>query len=425
MLMPRARSLTARARDVVTAFYLRSHDFNGIRFDDLASVLHAPKQSALRTARTLVRRGEIGAVFGDSHPNPHIRAFPDEPVCTQLEKFTSNAAPNLYPTEAALARIVPPDLLVDQPFTRRLALGEPQLAYAAFDLAVLESYRDDPRYIFEADDAGGRISVTNEYFESADMLERDRVFLQSFGFCYGPNRRRTVGVFLRYLSKLTPEHQRIWQARMLTGEYKMHPDYWDSAMGYWPKGASIFDAILAEMTFINRMAASMGRGRLFKSDLNDSRPPEFCFLYRPTLRDFDAFVQILDKMLSDNIDVAFFRGEVERETREVRASGEVLVRPKGSITILQEWIGRHFRSKDPSVPDLFETLREVRKLRSHPSHKIRDNVHDESLFDQQRDLVIRVYHALQTLRLILAYWPETASCEVPHILQGDTTIWTM
>lgn len=417
-------SVTARARETITLFYRRSRDFNGIALDDLALAISVPRPSLLRAVRSLIRRGEVGAVFGDIHPNAHIRALPDEAPEKQLEKLTSSASPCLYPTAATLAKAVPADHLVDRPFTRRLALGEPQLRIAAFDLTVLEGYRNDPRYIFEANDTGGRISVTDEYFKSENMEERDQVLLQSFGFCYAPNDRRAVGTFLCYLSRLSPEHQSLWQARILTGKYTLHPDYWASAMGHWPKGASVFDAILAEMGFIDRLAAAMGRRQFFKKAFHDARPPEFCFLFRPTRREFDAFAQTLDKMLSDNIDLAFFRDEIERSIREPRASGEALLRPKGSIAILQEWIGLNFQSPDAAVPELFETLKEVRKLRSHPSHAIRDNVHDESLFDTQRELVIRVYRALQTLRLIFAHWPETKGCEVPRILRGDTTIWT-
>lgn len=423
--MPRSPSLTARVRDAVTAFYRGSHDFNGLPYTDLVRCVRGPDISVLRAVRALVRRGEISAIFGDIHPNAHIRALPDEPIASQLAKLAADSNACLYPTEATLAKVVPADFHAERPFTRRLALGEPQLAYAAFDLAVLESYRNDPRYVFDVGDAGGMISVTDEYYESEGMPKRDQVLLQTFGFCYAPNKRRAVGVFLRYLSGLSSEHQKIWHARMLTGDYKMHPDYWASSMGHWPEGASVFEAILAEMTFINRMATAMGRGQLFKQDFDDARPLEFAFLLRPTQKDFDTFMQTLDKMLSENIDPAFFRGKVEREVRETRQNGEVVVKPKGSITMLQEWVGRHFRSKDPAVPALFETLKEVRKLRSHPSHALRVNVYDETIFDVQRELVIRVYHALTTLRLILAYWPETKGCEVPRILRGQTTIWTM
>jgi len=96
------------------------------------------------------------------------------------------------PTEATLARVVPSDLHADRPFTRRLALGEPQLAFAAFDLAVLETYRNDPRYVFRAGDAGGMISISDEHYQSPEMPDRDQVLLQSFGFCYGPNKERAV-----------------------------------------------------------------------------------------------------------------------------------------------------------------------------------------------------------------------------------------
>lgn len=130
-------------------------------------------------------------------------------------------------------------------------------------------------------------------------------------------------------------------------------------------------------------------------------------------------------MLSENINKGFFAGEVPGEIRESRRNGDVVVKAKGTITMLEEWISRHFRSKDPSVPALFETLKEVRALRSKPSHSLRPNAHDESLFETQRELMVRVYQAVQTLRLILEYWPETKSCEVPRILRGHTKIRTM
>jgi hypothetical protein len=409
----------------VVKSYRESHDFNGIHYDEVAAHLGAPEASLRRAVRALIRRGAVAVIFGDIHPNAYIRAFPDEPIEAQLTKLGDGPHPCLYPTEATLAAVVPPNLYIDRPFTRRLALGEPQLAYAAFDLAVLEPYRNDPRYVFESGDAGGMISISDDYYQSTEMPERDQVLLQSFGFCYGPKKRRAVGVFVRYLSDLSPEHQRIWHARILTGQYKMHPDYWDSAMGHFPEGTSIFEAVLAELTLINRMAAAMGRERLFKSDFEDARPVDFAFLLRPTRRDFDTFVQTLDKMLSENINKGFFAGEVPDEIRESRRNGDVVVKAKGTITMLEEWISRHFRSKDPSVPALFETLKEVRALRSKPSHSLRPNAHDESLFETQRELMVRVYQAVQTLRLILAYWPETKGCEVPRILRGNTKIRTM
>lgn len=423
--MSRRPSITQSVQTTVTSFYTQSRDFNGISYADLLRSTGLPDASARRAVLTLIRRGAISAIFGDIHPNAHIRAFADEPIESQLTKFASATFACLYPTEATLSSVISSDTYADRPFTRRLALGEPQLAYSAFDLTVLELYRNDPRYVFRLDDAGGMISISDDYYKSRGIPERDQVLLSTFGFCYGPKKHRAVGAFLRYLSDLTPEHQRIWEARMLQGPYKMHPDYWDSAMGEFPKGASIFHAVLAEITLINRMATAMGRGPLFKDDFAETRPVEFTFLLRPTKKEFDAFAQALDKMLSENIEPDFFCGDVERERRERRKNGEVVVHRKGTITMLKEWVTQHFRSKDPSVPDLFATLKHVRNLRSAPAHEVRSDSFDETLFQTQRELIIRVYKAVQTLRLILAFWPETKTCEIPRILRGHTTIRTM
>jgi hypothetical protein len=343
-------SVTSRVLDLVTTSYQASRDFNGIRYTDVQVGLRLADGAMLRAVRALVRRDAAAAIFGDIHPNAYIRALTDEPIAEQLAKLTSGCDPCLYPSEATLAHVVPSDLHVDRPFTRRLALGEPQLAFAAFDLAVLETYRNDPRYVFRAGDAGGMISISDEHYQSPEMPARDQVLLQSFGFCYGPNKERAVGVFLRYLSGLSPEHQQIWHARILPDAYKLHPDYCASSMGHWPKGTSIFEAVLAEIRFINDMATAMARRPLFKRDFEDERPVEFAFLLRPTRVAFDEFVQTLDKMLSDNIDPKFFREDVTTERRETRPDGTMEVKRKGTITMLEEWIGAHFRSTDQSVP---------------------------------------------------------------------------
>jgi hypothetical protein len=68
-----------------------------------------------------------------------------------------------------------------QPYTLMLALGEPQLSYRAFNLRVLEFYRNDPRYSFETDDIHGCI-----YVHSGSNVEpADDTFLETFGFAYG------------------------------------------------------------------------------------------------------------------------------------------------------------------------------------------------------------------------------------------------
>jgi hypothetical protein len=81
------------------------------------------------------------------------------------------------------------------PFTLRLALGDGQLEYRPFDLAVLEDYRNDPRYIYQSNDISGWISVHDEHYTSAAMREPDKVMLETFGFCYDDDMNRAVAVF--------------------------------------------------------------------------------------------------------------------------------------------------------------------------------------------------------------------------------------
>ena len=53
----------------------------------------------------------------------------------------------------------------------------------------------------------------------------------------------------------------------------------------------------------------MGRPALFRNDFGryaEERPIDFAFMVRPTLRELNAFVLTLDKLLSDNIDPKFF-----------------------------------------------------------------------------------------------------------------------
>ncbi len=70
---------------------------------------------------------------------------------------------------------------------------------------------------------------------------------------------------------------------------------------------SIFDAFIEELHHINEMCKLMSHPALFKDDFKDNnKPRELCFLIRPTLKQFNEFILLLDKMISENINRAFF-----------------------------------------------------------------------------------------------------------------------
>jgi hypothetical protein len=418
---------TAKILNEVVGHYLASSDFNGIRVSQLADRTRLASGQAVERIKELVQQGLVSVNFGDRHPNPLIQAFWPEPAEKQILKF-ANA--NLgfscvYPTQAALKDRVNPTHYEGRPFTLRLARGEPQLHFETFDLAVLEAYRNDPRLRYDTNDIGGRICITDEFFFSEHTQEAEKVFLQTFGFAYDDTFNRAVAVFLRYLSDLSPEHQRIWQAKIVKGKYFLHPDYARSSGGDWPEKISLFDAFLEEMRQINTMCRLIGKPPFFRDapDQGD-RPRGFSFLLRPTVKEFQDFVSLLDKLLSDNLNKEFFRGDVELTRDVLRKDGKIEVQQKGTISLFEEWVEKRFTPRDPEpLKTLFATLKEIRKLRQRPAHALDDNRFDQAIFREQRELAVRAYEAVRLIRRLFANHPHARSHEIPEWL-FEGRIWT-
>jgi len=121
----------------ITRQYLESKDFNGLPLFGFES----EKESII----ALIREGEIEINFGDKHLNPHIKAFELDDKDTQISRIESFGFEYAcaYPTRRRLKKVVDINEFKGRPFTLKIALGEPQLNYAVFDLSVLESYRNE------------------------------------------------------------------------------------------------------------------------------------------------------------------------------------------------------------------------------------------------------------------------------------------
>lgn len=309
-----------------------------------------------------------------------------------------------------------------------MALGAGQLEFRVFELAVLEAYRNDPRYSYQNDDIRGQICISDEYYLSPDVPERDKVLLETFGFAYDDDLNRAVAVFCIYLNRMSPEHQQIWRSKELEGSYKLHPDYFrNSILGDWGEKMSIFNAFLEELRIINRMCDLMGRPHLFRNEFQDNRPRNFSFLVRPTLNEYNDFALTLDKMMSDNINKKFFLGEVGDEVEEERDDGKILVRQRGTIAMLEEWITTYFRPTDPKpMTKLIDAFKAVRKKRQQPAHSLKPDSFDQKYIHEQRQLIMDAYGAIRTIRLVLANHPKVRVADdlgIPDVLyQG--LIWT-
>lgn len=225
---------------------------------------------------------------------------------------------------------------------------------------------------------------------------------------------------------LTPEHQKIWKSKEIEGGYKLHPDYYRSSiLGDWGTRISIFDAFTSELEIINEMCSKMKKPKLFRKTFRKSKPREFSFLLRPTLKEFNNFIQLLDKIMSDNINKDFFKDELELENEKARDDGKVVVTLKGTIQLLEEWINKYFRPADQNpLVEMINAFKKVRKLRQKPAHSVKEDEFDQKYFKKQRELMTEAYDAVRTIRQVLANHPAVKA-DPPEIneLLFNGKIW--
>ena len=401
----------------VTEKYLSSEEFNG----QPISLFQKDKRALI----SLIREGKIEINFGDNHPNPHIKALKLDSKNTQIEKLSTLGLEQgcVYPTKKFLKTVVDSSKYNGKPFSLILALGEPQLNFAAFDLSILEYYRNDPRYYYETDDVRGSISISDKYYRSMRFKPSDKVALQTFGFCYTKKFNRAVAVYYWYLSKLSPEHQQFWYSKILHRKFWLHPDYARNTAGYFGEKESIFTAFIEELHTINEYSKLMEKPPLFKNTYENNKPKEFSFLVRPTSKEFNSFVHLLDIMLSDNINQDFFQNDIAYTIERVRRDGRIIIENKGTITLLEDWLNSKIKFSDPKPKEeMLRVFRLIRKMRNRPAHNLDDNIFNQKYFKEQRRLIISAYGAIRTLRLILANHPSAKNYKVPDwLFKGE--IW--
>jgi len=402
-----AKATEQEILNLATKFYLGSADFNGLSAAHLCGEL-GEWNDLWPLAEHLVQEGQLGIISAATEMNPHIvrTGFPD--VEKQIASLPAGDLHHvcLYPTAKHLATVVDRSKYEGRPFQLALALGSPQLDIRFFDLVILEMYRNDPRYTYDCNDIGGRISISDDHFNDAGMAEKDKVVVESFGFAFNDKLHRGVAAFVCDLAQMSPEHQQIWKAREHTEGYWPHPNWYRSQVhGEWPTSVPVCQACLYEQYLINKMAEAMGRPKLFKVDYGEygeGRPKKFALLIRPTQAELNEFIHLLDKHIAENIDKKFFGNDVPTTTELDKGDGRVEVTQRGTLALLDDWIRTQFRSKDWSQWDrAIAAFKDVRKRRQKPAHSINDDAFDQKFVQEQRELVVSVYQALTVLRACL------------------------
>lgn len=112
-------------------------------------------------------------------------------------------------------------------------------------------------------------------------------------------------------------------------------------------------------------------------------------MLRPTRQNFDEFIHLADKLISENFNQEFFKGDVPLEQMVVRDDGSVEVQRRGTLQLLEEWLKTKYSAqggKDVSG-EVLEPFKKIRKLRQKPAHTLRDNEYDRTYPSQQDDIL--------------------------------------
>lgn len=406
-------------------FFVESHDFNGIPLRQIGNELDIPYEESIDLVKELVAEDKC---MIQSSTNPHIirlttYTIPSQLDCLEDAKNTTTEihragsfewmAENtefpicVYPSQAFLRsnRNVSGMPI----FTRLLAWGEPQLTPCYFDMEVLQRYYDDPRYLFFFKDYSGRISY-REKDGTPIVRKEDEAFLQTFGLGYDNTDTRIVVAFLRYLNELTPEHQNYWQSKMVhpSREPRMLKEYYENTIeGRWVTSESVYTAFQYEMNAVVDLSKQIFGKQLFMDKISlDNPPKELSFFYLPTKKNYNAFVLAMDQMISENINRDFFANKLNLETETEREDGKIVVTPKGTLTLLKEWLEQSLTTTYGNLDDLLKPFREIRKLRQAPAHSLTIDEHSPEYFGKQKDLIWKSYCSMRNLRVLLAGHPK-------------------
>lgn len=423
-------------------FFINSDDFNGIPLRQISSELNIDYKISIDVIKELVYEERVSI---QSSTNPHIIGMRHYPLQTQVMiledaknttvriqtfgefqiAFEETEFPIcLYPSQKKLREERRLDEFGYSHYTKQLALGEPQLKPVFFDLDVLEKYHSDPRFDFDFQDYSGRISCNYDSTNNSALRTEDDIFIKSFGIGYDSRNNRVAVVFLRYLNDLTPEHQIFWKSKECLEGCKVLEDYYKNAIeGSSAFSRSFFSAFLDELKIANELSKSAFGTNLFHATFEgEKRPKEFTFFFTPTSKHYQDFILLLDKMISENINKSFFEGKIA--LFELKPHGDVFVKEnKGTLRLLEEWLSSVFKIKgEGSIAEVMKPLKDIRRERQTPAHRINDNKYDPKLVNDQQNTIEAAYISMRQLRHIFSLHRSNHDNVIPDWLESGKII---
>lgn len=135
------------------------------------------------------------------------------------------------------------------------------------------------------------------------------------------------------------------------------------------------------------------------------RPRAWGWVLRPTTGAWNEFILLTDKLLSDNLR---HKGLDAASAPETDEAGNRL----GSLGRLQElFVKVSSTAVVDNVRYVLQPLRDVRKGRQSPAHRIEDTTSDANIVNRQRDLLRDIAGSLHGVRTFVQTHPKVRSSE--------------
>lgn len=401
----------------ITDFYIHSPGFNGVPYKVIKDKYHMLEENALKDALVdLIREGKVTINY---NVNPHIKQYQDFPAAQQISVLRGNSIREicLYPTEKHLAGVLDPAKYREQPFTRMLYLGRPQLEPLYFNLAVLREYASEPgcRVVHTTDYAGAVV------YNIKDSCGQDKTLLPIFRLGYTrESGERVVAAYLRHLKNLAPNHQQKWHAYLMAGVAcdTIEDQEQNAVYGQWAEKVSIYAAFVEELYHINQMSFRVFGEKMFQQDFKKSRPEHFRPLLVPTAGQYHEFLRALNGMLAGNLNAAFLLPEQSAG----ESAGQAHPPDDASkIQLLDAWLRQRVRLPDCEAYDfIIQPFAQVHGLVQEQLHN--PGEYNKEYINQQNKLMTEVYDAVNTIRELFAQHPLVKGYKMPDWLNKENLI---
>lgn len=386
--------------DEVFLHYVQSTEFNGM---PLSSVSSCPQEDIRNILLELIKKGDICILSSKFDDNPYIIRFEFPSIEEQLkyiQNYSFKEELFLYPSSSYLKKNRNISNLALYPFQSMMATGYPQLKACFFEYSVLQHYAFDPRMNLKFNDYQGEIH------SDAEINSKQYINLKTFGI--GRNKENIVIVaFPRDLQNMSSMNQNIWIGHMLneTTDCKVLKDYFDNLFNAsWHFPDTIYRAILKELVNINNLTIEAFNMSLFRKIYIKENLEKFDMLPFPTLESYNQFLLLLEKIVISNIDVHFFKifMSIKQDNGNTR----------GSLDCLNEWIN-HINSS--ICDDILSPLKQLRKERQTPAHKIQSNDYANEYLSKQHSLCKSTYRSLHLLRCLLQTHPKLKNIKIKYV----------